>query len=159
MAEILSDFVDRGIYEPVDHIWLGTSVESNRVLERVDRLRETPAAVRFLSCEPLLGPLPDLDLDGIDWVIVGGESGKHLWTERTRERRALVDYIDGEWVPREDRAEWVRDIRAECSDEGVAFFFKQWGGSTPKAGGRELDGDTWDEFPEVGALADVAAGE
>jgi protein gp37 len=109
------------------NVWLGTSVEDERVSSRIDRLRECAAAVRFLSCEPLIGPLPNLDLAGIDWVIVGGESGPG-------HRPMCTD--------------WVRDIRAECLRSGVAFFFKQWGGPTPKAGGRALDGRTWDEFPE-----------
>lgn len=109
------------------NVWLGTSVEDERVISRIDRLRECAAAVRFLSCEPLIGPLPDMDLTGIDWVIVGGESGAGH---------------------RPMSADWVRDIRAQCERSGVAFFFKQWGGPTPKSGGRTLDGRTWDEFPE-----------
>jgi protein gp37 len=147
MAEVLSGFEQDGWYKPVEHIWLGTSVESNRVLSRVDHLRAVPAQVRFLSCEPLLGSLPDLNLEGISWVIVGGESGNHLWDEKMRERRGLVDYRDSEWVPREDRANWVREIRDKCQKDGKAFFFKQWGGNTPKAGGRKLDGRTWEQFP------------
>lgn len=109
------------------HIWIGTSVESQDVAHRVDRLRQTPAAVRFLSCEPLLSAL-ELDLHGIDWVIVGGESG--------------IGY-------RRMREEWVLSIRDQCLRAGVAFFFKQWGGRTPKAGGRLLKGETWDQMPEV----------
>jgi hypothetical protein len=92
-----------------------------------DYLRETPAAVRFISAEPLLGPLPSLDLTGIDWLIVGGESGPNA---------------------RPMEAEWVRDLQRRLLQEtGTAFFFKQWGGRTPKSGGRELDGRTWDEMP------------
>lgn len=109
------------------NVWLGTSIESDRYTWRADRLRETPAAVRFLSLEPLLGPLPSLDLTGIDWVIVGGESGPKC---------RPVD------------PGWVRDIRDQCIDAGVAFFFKQWGGRAPKVTGRELDGRTWSEYPE-----------
>jgi protein gp37 len=112
---------------PLPNVWLGTSIESDRYVFRADHLRETPAAVRFLSLEPLLGPLPSLDLDGIGWVIVGGESGP--------DHRPI-------------EADWVRDIRDRCLDAGVPFFFKQWGGRTPKAGGRELDGRTWDQMPE-----------
>lgn len=149
MADVLRRFCEEGIYQPTPHIWLGTSVESGRVDDRVDQLRRVPAAVRFLSCEPLIGPIPNLDLDGIHWVIVGGESGNHLWTERTRERRALVDYENGDWQPREERVEWVREIRRTCSDQNVPFFFKQWGGATSKAAGRELDGRTWNEFPTM----------
>jgi protein gp37 len=107
------------------HIWIGTSVEAQDVLFRVHQLRDVRAAVRFLSCEPLLGPL-DLDLDSIDWVIVGGESGLGY-------RRLDLD--------------WARSIRDQCRDAGVAFFFKQVGGRTPKAGGRLLDGRKWDEYP------------
>jgi protein gp37 len=112
---------------PLPQVWLGTSIELDRFTWRADKLRETPAAVRFLSLEPLLGPLPSLDLDGLDWVIVGGESGHGA--------RPLD-------------STWVRDIRDHCASAGVAFFFKQWGGRTPKAGGRELDGRTWDEYPD-----------
>ncbi len=115
------------------NVWLGTSVEDGRVQQRIDRLRECHADVRFLSCEPLIGPLPELDLTGIHWVIVGGESGVGF---------------------RPIDPAWVRDIRDQCLDTGVAFFFKQYGGRTPKAGGRELDGRIWDEFPRsLGALS------
>ena len=110
---------------PLPNAWLGTSVEDERVRGRVDHLRRVPATVRFLSCEPLIGPL-DLDLDGIHWVIVGGESGRR---HRTIE------------------VQWVRDIRDQTEAAGAAFFFKQWGGIKPKAGGRELDGRTYDEMP------------
>jgi protein gp37 len=109
------------------HIWAGTSVELDRYSWRANRyLRSVPAAVRFVSAEPLLGPLPSLDIDHLQWVITGGESGPRF---RTCE------------------AEWVRDLRDRCQRAGVAFFHKQWGGRTPKAGGRELDGRTWDEKP------------
>ncbi len=109
-------------------IWLGTSVEDERVLERVDRLRETPATIRFLSCEPLLGSLAAIDLSGIHWVIAGGESGP---------RRRPVE------------ADWIRELRDVCAAAGVAFFFKQWGGFRPKDGGRELDGRTHEDYPIV----------
>jgi len=108
------------------NVWLGTSIENNRFVERADELRNTPSAVRFLSLEPLLGPLPSLILRDIHWVIVGGESGP--------EHRPI-------------RAEWVRDLRDRCLKEHVAFFFKQWDGRTPKSNGRTLDGRTWDEYP------------
>ena len=108
------------------NVWLGTSIENDRWTHRADALRETPAAVRFLSLEPLLGPLPSLDLTSIGWVVVGGESGPG--------HRSM------------DPA-WVRDIRDRCVEAGVPFLFKQWGGRTSKAGGRELDGRTWDEYP------------
>ena len=108
-----------------EHIWIGTSVENQDVAYRIDQLRDVPANLRFLSCEPLLGSL-DLNLSGISWVIAGGESGHNF-------RR--VD------------EEWVVGIRDQCVEAGVPFFFKQWGGHTPKAGGRLLEGRTWDEFP------------
>jgi protein gp37 len=108
------------------NVWMGVSVENDTYQFRVDHLRGVPAVVRFLSLEPLLGPLDDLDLAGIDWVIVGGESGQSA--------RPV------------DRS-WVSSIRDQCLEADVPFFFKQWGGRTPKAGGRELDGRTWDELP------------
>lgn len=138
------------------NVWWGVSIENRRFVHRADLLRQTPAAVRFISAEPLLGPLvadahhvrtpgmafdslrdewwewsddyegPDLNLDDIDWLIVGGESGPRHRPVHPR---------------------WVRDLRDTADFEGTAFFFKQWGGRTPKAGGRELDGRTWDEVP------------
>lgn len=141
---------------PLPNVWLGTSIESDEYTWRANDLRETPATVRFLSLEPLLGSLPSLDLSGIDWVIAGGESGRHA-------RPADPD--------------WFRDIRNRCVREHVAFHFKQWGEWAPgsyvlgavnannptlehgeratmrrvgkKAAGRELDGRTWDEFPKL----------
>lgn len=112
--------------EPLPNVWLGTSIELDRWVGRADALRATPAAVRFISAEPLLGPLPSLDMMAIDWLIVGGESG-------SSHRPMQID--------------WVRDLRDRASAADVAFFFKQWGGRVPKAGGRELDGETYDEFP------------
>jgi protein gp37 len=113
---------------PLPNVWLGASVENARWRTRIDDLRATPAAVRFLSCEPLLGPLGDLDLDGIGWVIVGGESGpKH----------------------RPIREAWVTEVRDQCAAGSVPFFFKQWGGATSKSGGRLLDGRTYDGYPEA----------
>jgi protein gp37 len=109
------------------NLWIGVSVENSSVLSRVDDLRQVPAAVRFLSCEPMLGPLHNVDLRGIGWVIAGGESGPNY---------------------RPMHLEWARDLRDVCKDAGVPFFFKQWGGRTPKAAGRELDGVIWDEMPE-----------
>lgn len=108
------------------NLWMGVSVENAAELRRVDHLETVPAAVRFLSCEPLLGPLDDLDLYCIQWVIAGGESGA--------EHRPL-------------NLQWVRGIRDKCLDHRVPFLFKQVGGRTPKAGGRMLDGRTWDEYP------------
>lgn len=111
------------------NVWMGVSVENADYTYRIDHLRRTRAAVKFLSVEPLLGSIPDLDLRDIDWVIVGGESGRR---------------------PRPMSEDWVTDIRDQCGRAGVAFFFKQWGGTNKKAAGRELDGRTWDEMP--GAL-------
>ncbi len=107
------------------NIWMGVSVENQANAHRVDFLRDVPAKVRFLSCEPLIGALK-LDLTDIHWVITGGESGALHRTIKT---------------------EWVRDIKDQCQTQGVAFFHKQWGGRTPKSGGRLLDGRTWDEMP------------
>jgi protein gp37 len=111
---------------PLENVWLGTSIERDDYARRADALRAAPAVTRFLSLEPLLGPLPSLNLAGIDWVIVGGESGAG---------HRPVDPA------------WVRELRDRCNAAGVAFFFKQWGGHTPKAGGRLLDGRTWDQMP------------
>jgi protein gp37 len=108
------------------NVWMGVSVEDESQLMRVDQLRKVPAAVRFLSAEPLLGPLASLDLSGIDWVIAGGESGA---------RARPCDRL------------WIRELLDRCLRDEVPFFFKQWGGRTPKAGGRVLDGRTWDEMP------------
>jgi protein gp37 len=110
-----------------ENVWMGVTIENRRFVHRADALRHVPAAVRFISAEPLLGPLEGLDLDGIDWLIAGGESGpKH--------RRVDPD--------------WIRTLRDSCADAGVAFFFKQWGGHRPKSNGRELDGEQWNEYPQ-----------
>jgi len=109
------------------NVWMGVTIENRRFVHRADCLREVPAAVRFISAEPLLGPLERLDLTGVDWLIAGGESGP-------RHRR-----ID---------PAWVTDLRDRCQAEDVAFFLKQWGGHRPKTGGRELDGREWNEMPE-----------
>ncbi len=110
------------------NIWMGVSVEDERVIERIDFLRETNAITKFLSCEPLIGPLYNLNLNNIDWVIVGGESG--------RKARTIHE-------------EWVWDIKIQCQEQEVAFFFKQWGGVNKKKTGRELGGQTYDEMPIV----------
>lgn len=109
------------------NVWQGVSVESQSYVYRVRDLGRVPAAVRFLSLEPLLSAIPSLPLEGVDWVIAGGESGQRA---------------------RPMKAEWVREIRDDCVRQGVPFFFKQWGGRTPKTKGRELDGRTWDEMPD-----------
>jgi protein gp37 len=113
------------------NVWMGVTIENRRFVHRADYLREVPAAVRFISAEPLLGPLEGLDLSGIHWLIAGGESGH-------RHRPVKI--------------EWLRELRDNCVDEGVAYFFKQWGGTRAKSGGRLLDGRTWDELPESRAL-------
>ena len=130
------------------NFWAGVSIENQQYAYRADLLRQVEAEVRFISAEPLLGPL-DLDLTDIHWVIAGGESGKHLHDPVKRERRSLVRKDGKRWVPREDRMQWVRHLRDTCTSAGVAFFMKQWGGPTPKAGGNELDGQTWLEYPRL----------
>ena len=120
MAEVAS-----GLNWP-PNVWMGVSIETAEYLWRADHLREVPAAVRFLSLEPLLGPLGAIDLSGIHWVIVGGESGRGA---------------------RPMEIGWVRDIRKQCRQHHVPFFFKQWGGVQKKRNGRILDGRTWDELP------------
>lgn len=111
-----------------EHIWLGTSVEDGKAKSRIQHIRQAPASVRFLSIEPLIAPVGRLDLSGIHWVIVGGESGPGA---------------------RPMDPEWVRDIQQQCEVQDVAFFFKQWGGIRPKTGGRELDGREWNEMPSL----------
>jgi protein gp37 len=108
------------------HVWMGVSVESQEFVHRIDNLRQIHAHTKFLSVEPLLGPLSNLDLNGIDWVIVGGESGPGARTMKP---------------------EWVTSIRDQCQQAGVPFFFKQWGGPQKKRAGRELEGRLWNEMP------------
>jgi len=128
MAPIVEDWCLTRAHEPLSNVWLGTSVENQEWADRrVPLLVQAPAAVRFLSCEPLLGAITIQDTTKLDWVIVGGESGPQA---------------------RSMDAEWVRSLRDQCRSANVAFFFKQWGGRTPKAGGRVLDGRTWDEMPK-----------
>ncbi len=110
------------------NIWMGVTVENEDYTFRIDYLRKTDAVIKFISIEPLLGPIPNLDLEGIDWVIVGGESGAGA---------------------RPMEAEWVLDIRDQCQKAEVPFFFKQWGGVNKKKAGRELEGRTWDEMPNL----------
>src|SRR6185437_11944730 len=118
------------------HIWFGVSVEDGSKKSRIRHLQEAPAGVRFLSIEPLIGPMGKINLTGIDWVIVGGESGPRA---------------------RPMKQEWVREVRDQCQEKGVAFFFKQWGGLRPKAGGRLLDGCEWNQFPQIHQSFAVAA--
>lgn len=114
------------------HVWMGVSIENRRFVHRADLLREVPAAIRFISAEPLLGPLEGLDLTDIHWLIAGGESGTGH---------------------RPIREEWVLDLRDRCEDEDVAFFFKQWGGFRPKSHGRLLEGREWNAMPQASEQA------
>jgi len=137
-SSLMRDFLRKryGTRRAPLHMWFGVSIEDGTKTSRIRHLREAPAGVRFLSIEPLIGPVGKLDLTEIDWVIVGGESGPGA---RPMER------------------EWVRGIRDQCRDKRVAFFFKQWGGLRPKSGGRKLDRREWSQFPKIPALMAVAA--
>lgn len=127
-ADVLRYYDSEGILEWTHNIWMGVSVENSTVMNRIELLRETGARVKFLSCEPLIGATPNLPLKGIDWVIVGGESGRK---------------------PRLMKEEWVIDIKNQCLEADVSFFFKQWGGTNKKKTGRIFEGKTWDEMPEI----------
>lgn len=129
MREILSS----PEFKVIPNVWVGTSVEDATVLERIDHLRQTPAAIRFISFEPLIGSVAAADLTEIDWAIVGGESGPRS---------------------RPMSSEWVEEIEELCRDAGTAFFFKQWGGRNKKASGRTLNGRTYDEMP-IGHISSV----
>jgi len=111
-----------------DHIWLGTSVEMGMFKPRIEILKQADCKIKFISFEPLIGPVGTVDLSGISWAIAGGESGPN--------HRAILK-------------EWVREIRDQCKKQRVSFFFKQWGGITPKSGGRRLDGREWNEYPSL----------
>ncbi len=128
--ERLLELSDRLPWPP--NVWIGVSIENRRFVHRADYLRQVPAAVRFISAEPLLGPLEELNLNGIDWLIAGGESGPGH---------------------RPVREEWLVELRDRCAEEDVAFFFKQWGGARPKSGGRLLEGRSWDEMPVQPSVA------
>jgi len=119
-------------FRVLPHVWLGTSVENEEHVGRIELLRGTPAAIRFVSFEPLLAPIQNPDLTGIHWAIVGGESGPSA---------------------RPMKGEWVEDLRDACLRQGVAFFFKQWGGRRKKATGRTLGDRTWDDYPSTVAAA------
>ncbi|MGI6449093.1 MAG: DUF5131 family protein [Desulfitobacteriia bacterium] len=131
--QILTKRADRlaelaGKLEWTENIWQGVTVENNQYKDRIDFLRAVQSKVRFISFEPLLGEIKDVDLSGIDWAIVGGESGPRA---------------------REMKAEWVYALKEECERQGVRFYFKQWGGTNKKKAGRILLGQTWDEMPEI----------
>lgn len=127
-TDLLLKYDIAGLLSWSDNIWMGTSVEDVRVKHRIDTLKKTKASTKFLSCEPLIGPLPGMNLQGIDWVIVGGESGR---------------------TPRPMKKDWVIDIKDQCKKANVPFFFKQWGGVNKKKSGRTLLGKTWDEMPKM----------
>lgn len=133
-SSLMRNFVNRRYASrPVpEHIWLGTSVEDHTKRSRIRHLQNTNASVRFLSIEPLIGAPGEMDLTGIEWVIVGGESGPNA---------------------RPMQLEWARSMRDQCIAQSVPFFFKQWGGFRPKSGGRELDGQEWSEFPVLSEKA------
>jgi protein gp37 len=137
-SSLMRDFLRRryGASPGPAHMWFGVSVEDGTKLSRVRHLQQAPAGVRFLSIEPLIGQIGEMDLAGIHWVIVGGESGPRA---------------------RPMKLEWVRAIRDQCKAADVAFFFKQWGGVRPKSGGRKLDRREWNEFPKPPAAYTVAA--
>lgn len=124
-AERLEKIADN--FKWTDNIWMGVTVEDEKVISRINNLKNTPARIKFLSLEPLLGPLPNLNLDGIHWIIVGGESGRNS---------------------REVKKEWIIDIKNQCEKNNVEFFFKQWGGMNKKANGRELNGKTYNGMPK-----------
>ncbi len=128
-SSLMRDFLKRRYSNrPVpSHIWFGVSIEDRSKISRLRHLQAAPSGIRFLSVEPLIAPVGQLDLDGISWVIVGGESGPRF---------------------RPVSMEWVRDVRDQCMRQKVAFFFKQWGGIRPKANGRTLDGREWSQFPK-----------
>jgi len=115
---------------PLSNVWLGTSVEDQRVVKRIDFLRQCQSTVRFISFEPLIGPVGSVNLSGIQWAIVGGESGP---------RARPID------------PQWIDDILTQCTNQGVHFFFKQWGGVQKKKTGRQFKGRTWDQMPEIPA--------
>jgi len=137
-SSLMRDYLARRYGQSLapSHIWCGVSVEDARGAARIAHLRATPAGTRFLSIEPLLGPVGRLNLEGINWVIVGGESGPG------------ARFMD---------PDWVRDIRDQCIEANVAFFFKQWGGLRPKTGGRSLDGREWSQLPDQRRLQLIAA--
>jgi protein gp37 len=127
-ADVLHYYDIEGWLDWSHNVWMGVTVEDNTVPKRIDLLRETGARVKFLSCEPLLSDLPNLNLQNIDWVIVGGESGR---------------------TPRPIKEEWVLNIQEQCNTQSVAFYFKQWGGTNKKKNGRLLNGETFSEMPQI----------
>jgi protein gp37 len=133
--ERMADVLSKEPFEVLRNVWLGASVEDGRVLHRLDELRGVPAAIRFVSLEPLIGSVAAGDLTNIQWAIVGGESGP---------------------CAREMKPEWAEEIRDMCARSGTAFFFKQWGGTRPKSGGRMLNGREWNQYPGSITMVDQA---
>lgn len=127
-ADILLEYDKKGFLEWTENIWMGVSVENEKMIPRIELLRQTNAITKFLSCEPLIGPLPGLNLNGINWVIVGGESGRS---------------------PRPMKQEWVIEIKEQCLERNTAFFFKQWGGTNKKKTGNLLNGKKYLEMPHI----------
>lgn len=127
-ADILRYYDSESWLEWHHNLWMGVTVENKEVMHRIENLRNTGARVKFLSCEPLLSPLANMNLQGIDWVIVGGESGR---------------------TPRSIKEEWVLNIKEQCQKQKTAFYFKQWGGTNKKKSGRLLAGKVFDEMPEL----------
>lgn len=127
-ADVLRYYDSEGWLEWPHNLWMGVTVENKTVMNRIENLRNTGARVKFLSCEPLLSPLENMNLKEIDWVIVGGESGR---------------------TPRPMKEEWVIDIKEQCQRANVAFYFKQWGGTNKKKNGRLLEGKKYDKMPEL----------
>ena len=125
-ADILLRYDQEGLLDWSDNIWMGVSIEDGNVSKRIDLLRQTKAKIKFLSCEPLISDLPNINLDKIDWVIVGGESGR---------------------TPRKIEKDWILNIKYQCEKADVAFFFKQWGGTNKKKSGRELEGEIFNSIP------------
>lgn len=130
-ADVLRYYEAEGWLDWPHNLWMGVTVENRDVVHRIDHLRKTGARVKFLSCEPLIGELPEMNLQGIDWVIVGGESGR---------------------TPRPMKAEWVEQIKEQCNNQNTAFYFKQWGGINKKKNGRLLDGKEYTEMPKPEVL-------
>lgn len=128
-------------------VWLGVTVEHVSTVHRIDTLRSIAAPVRFISAEPLIGHLGDVELDGIDWLITGGESGLHLADPRVARQRALVERVGRQWRVRDDRKHWVTDLRDAAARAGTALWHKQWGGTRPDSAGRLIDGRTHDGMP------------
>jgi len=127
-ADLLEKYDNEGLLDWPKNLWMGVTVENKDFLKRIDNLRNAKAKIKFLSCEPLLNSLGNMNLQGIDWVIVGGESGR---------------------TPRPIKEAWVLEIKEQCEKQGSAFYFKQWGGTNKKANGRKLEGRIYDAMPDV----------